>query len=65
MPRATPVMTTYQVTCQNPNHANNSAYPGWDNGIIATVAMPGTTQPTGYQCDGCKVASAPPPDPPA
>lgn len=45
---------TYDIYCTDPTHPENSAYPGWDNGVLGESDQPPTG---GYQCAGCAAAA--------
>jgi hypothetical protein len=42
-------MSAINILCSDPNHANNSASPGWNNGALGTADR----VVTGMICQGC------------
>lgn len=42
---------TYNIRCSHPNHADNSAWKGWNNGILGTTTV--QDHDHGLICPGC------------
>jgi hypothetical protein len=58
-------MAVYSIRCTDPHHPQNSAEPGWNDGVLGTVALPDGAPPAqvaqalaDHVCPGCALANA-------
>jgi hypothetical protein len=58
-------VSAYPIRCTDPHHPQNSAEPGWNDGVLGTVALPDGTPPAqvdaalaDHICPGCAFANA-------